>query len=288
MPNPSPLRYPGGKSKTYDYVKLLIQVNNCTTYIEPFAGGAGVALKLLFDNSVNKIILNDFDKSIYAFWHSVIYQKEELIRLIETTPITMENWYRLKEIQNQKDTASLLDLGFSTLFLNRTNRSGIIKAGVIGGKNQNGKYSMDCRFPKDKIIEKIERISSYKDRIIIYNFDAIDFIDKIILKTRNSFTFFDPPYFSKGPSLYTNFYSDKDHLELSKKIKNKLRNRKWIVTYDLCDAVRNMYKNLRYIEFYLTYTAQVKTQGQEYMFFSKKIVLPNEELIPLKLVSANS
>ncbi|MFO3788805.1 DNA adenine methylase [Bacillus mojavensis] len=285
MPNPSPLRYPGGKSKTYKFIKLLIKSNNCTSYIEPFAGGAGVALNLLINGDVKRIFINDFDRAIYAFWHSVLYQTEELIELINKTPITMEKWYELKEIQNRKNSAPLLELGFSTLFLNRTNRSGILKGGVIGGKFQNGSYKMDCRFPKQKIINKIRKIADLKDYIIIENMDALDFIDKIILKTRNSFTFFDPPYFNKGPSLYTNFYTEKDHYVLSKKIKLKLRNRKWIVTYDMCDEIKEMYSNLSYIEFYLTYTAQIKTQGKEYMFFSKKIEFQSEQSIPLKLVS---
>lgn len=285
MYNPSPLRYPGGKGKTYDYIKQLITYNNCSCYIEPFAGGAGVALKLLLNGDVNRIILNDYDRAIFAFWHSVLYETDALIDLIIKTPITMECWYQQKEIQNQKETSPLLALGFSTLFLNRTNRSGILKGGVIGGKQQNGKYKMDCRFPKDKIIKKIKIISEFKDFIKVENMDALDFIDEKILKTRNSFTFFDPPYFSKGPSLYTNFYTEKDHIELSKKIKTKLRNRKWIVTYDMCDPIKEMYKNLDYIEFYLTYTVQLKTQGKEYMFFSKKTIVPREQAIPLKLVT---
>ncbi|GIN81366.1 DNA adenine methylase [Bacillus subtilis] len=284
MKSYSPLRYPGGKSKTYDYIKLLIKMNKCTSYIEPFAGGAGVALKLLLNGDVKRIIINDYDRSIFAFWYSVLYETEEIIDRIRKTDITMETWYKQKEVQKRKDSVSLIDLGFSTLFLNRTNRSGIIKAGVIGGKNQNGIYKMDCRFSKEDIIKKIKNIAIYRDFIQVNNMDAIDFIDKIIPKTRNSFTFFDPPYFNKGPSLYTNFYSENDHLILSEKIKKTLRNRKWIVTYDMCDQIKKMYNDLNYIEFYLTYTAQRKTQGKEYMFFSKKTKVPSNQPLPLKIV----
>ncbi|MCP6682143.1 DNA adenine methylase [Bacillus nakamurai] len=285
MKSYSPLRYPGGKSKTYDYIKLLIDLNKCSSYIEPFAGGAGVALKLLLNGNVNRIIINDYDRAIFAFWYSVLYNTESLVERILNTPINMDTWYKQKDIQKQKDIADILDLGFSTLFLNRTNRSGIIKAGVIGGKKQNGSYKMDCRFSKEDIVKKICNIALYKKNITVYNMDALEFIDKVIPNTRNSFTFFDPPYFNKGPSLYTNFYSEKDHIELSLKIKNKLRNRKWIVTYDMCDPIKKMYSNLNHIEFHLTYTAQLKTQGKEYMFFSKNTVFPYEQPIPLKLVS---
>jgi DNA adenine methylase len=271
MNNRSPLRYPGGKNKTYEYVKQLVLVNDCTTYIEPFAGGAAVALKLLLEGMVKKIIINDFDRSIYALWYSIINYPNRLIDLIIDTEITMDEWYIQKEVQKNKETESLLNLGFSTLFLNRTNRSGIIKGGVIGGKEQTSNYTLDCRFPKEKIIQKITDISKLSAKIELYNLNALDFIDEVIKRTRKSFTFFDPPYFNKGPSLYTNFYCKDDHLELSEKIQNELKNRKWIITYDNAIEIANMYNKLDYIEYYLSYTAQDKKKGIEFMFFSKNL-----------------
>lgn len=285
MANPSPLRYPGGKHKTYHFIKSIIDTNNCTTYIEPFAGGAAVAINLLLENVVKKIIINDYDRSIYAFWHSVLYQPTELIHLIRETPITMNIWFQQKEIQLNKTDAPLLELGFSTLFLNRTNRSGILKGGVIGGKKQDGEYKMDCRFPKEKIIKKIIEISNLRHKIEIYNLDASLFIESVIKKTRNSFTFFDPPYYNKGPSLYTNFYTETDHLELAQLINISLKNRKWIVTYDSCLEVKKLYDKLNFLEFYLNYSAQEKTKGIEYMFFSSKTIIPEKKDTYLKLVS---
>ncbi|QWI18109.1 DNA adenine methylase [Bacillus wiedmannii] len=283
MANPSPLRYPGGKYKTYNYIKNLILANDSNIYIEPFAGGSAVSLKLLMDNVVQKIIINDYDRAIYAFWHSVIYQTDELINLIHQTPINLETWYMQKKVQENKELEDLLTLGFSTLFLNRTNRSGIIKAGVIGGKQQNGNYKMDCRFDKEKIIYKIQQISNLKDRILIYNMDAVDFINDVITKTYKSFTFFDPPYYHKGPSLYTNFYTHIDHYNLSKVIQTKMQNRNWIVTYDVCDEIKEMYKKLSAQIFYLTYSAQIKRSSTEYMFFSKKLTIPKDHDQFLKL-----
>ena len=170
----TPLRYPGGKTKVYDYVKELIFLNECTTYIEPYAGGAGVAINLLLNGDVKKIMINDYDRAIYAFWYSVLYHTEELIFKIEKTEVCIEEWYRQKEIQNYKqETEDLLELGFSTLFLNRVNHSGIIKGGVIGGKNQDGNYKMDCRFNKNSIIKRIRAIARNRSRIKIYNLDVI-------------------------------------------------------------------------------------------------------------------
>ncbi len=219
----TPLRYPGGKSKLYEYVRELVILNNCSTYIEPYAGGAGVALRLLINRDVDRIMINDYDKSIYALWYSILNDSEKLIELIEKTDISIDEWYNQKSIQETKQlTENLLELGFSTLFLNRVNRSGIIKAGVIGGKNQTGHYKMDCRFNKSDIIERIRLIASFKHKIKLYNLDAEVFIKKSISRTKDSLTFFDPPYYQKGPGLYTNFYSHEDHVNLSKTIKKIL------------------------------------------------------------------
>jgi DNA adenine methylase len=277
MENPSPLRYPGGKFKTFNYVKQLVIENNSTTYIEPFAGGAAVALTLLLEGVVKKIIINDYDRAIYALWYSILYHPQELTKLIYDTEVNILEWHKQKEIQKNKLHEPLLKVGFSTLFLNRTNRSGIVKGGVIGGKNQNGNYLMDCRFPKDKIVRKINTISNLRNQIQIYNLDALVFIEDVIKKTRYSFTFFDPPYFRKGPSLYTNFYNKEDHLELSRKIKNDLKNRKWIVSYDNSAEIKEMYNNLDFIEYYLNYSVSDKRKGIEFMFFSKSTKISNPE-----------
>lgn len=205
----SPLRYPGGKSKISNFFKQFVKDNGLLdgVYVEPYAGGASVALSLLFDEYVSKIIINDKDRSIYAFWHSVLYDTENLCRLIAETPVTMENWKKLRELQkvDKKDQASLLDLGFSTFFMNRTNRSGIIKAGVIGGYTQTGNYKMDARYRKDKLMKRIRRIASYADRIELHNEDAVDFIQKIANQNIDkTILYLDPPYYKKGQGLYMN------------------------------------------------------------------------------------
>lgn len=276
--NPSPLRYPGGKFKLYKYIATLVQENGCTTYIEPFCGGTAVSLELLFNDVVKRVIINDYDYTIFCFWDSVLNNTEQFIDLIHNTDVTLQEWERQKEIRNNQRRHSTLEIGFSTFFLNRTNRSGIIdKAGPIGGKEQNGNYSIDCRFNKEKLIKQIKKIALYKDRIQLYNMEAIDFINKVILNTRNSFTFFDPPYYSKGPGLYTNFYIHDDHTNLAKHIVKKMKNRKWIVTYDNVNEIKSMYAQIDNIEFELQYTLQDKKTASEVMFFSKCIQRPENE-----------
>lgn len=267
----SPLRYPGGKNKTYNYVKHLVEINDINTYIEPYAGGAAVALRLLINNDVERIIINDYDRSIFSFWYCVVNHSNELIEKIVKTEITMEEWYKQKKIQDYKDSAGLLELSFSTLFLNRTNRSGIIKGGVIGGKEQDANYKMDCRFNKKTLINRIKLIAAYSNQIKVSNYDAIDFIDKEIKKTRKSLTFFDPPYYNKGPDLYTNFYTHEDHVELSKAIHKQMKNRYWILTYDIAEQIEKLYNKYRLKKYYLNYSIAQPTRGQEFIFFSSKI-----------------
>ncbi|MCX8588443.1 MULTISPECIES: DNA adenine methylase [unclassified Gilliamella] len=274
----SPLRYPGGKSQLASFVANLIDINNLKncTYIEPFSGGAGIAIELLLTNQVKRIVLNDYDKSIYSIWYSILNHTDKLISLIENTPITIDSWYEQKNIheKNKNFRNSLLN-GFSTLFLNRTNRSGIINAGPTGGYNQKGNYKLDCRFNKVDIINKIISIAEEKNRIDLYQKDALALIRIINEKysAKNSFIFFDPPYFIQGNKLYTNFYHEKDHFDLAKAITN-LNNYYWITTYDYTEKIYDIYSKypeLQKFQYQLSYSAQNKIKATEYLFASPKI-----------------
>lgn len=278
----SPLRYPGGKSKISNFFKQFVKDNGLLdgVYVEPYAGGASVALSLLFDEYVSKIIINDKDRSIYAFWHSVLYDTENLCRLIAETPVTMENWKKLRELQkvDKKDQASLLDLGFSTFFMNRTNRSGIIKAGVIGGYAQTGNYKMDARYRKDELMKRIRRIASYADRIELHNEDAVDFIQKITNQNIDkTILYLDPPYYKKGQGLYMNYYKDSDHRDI-KSLVSRLGQMKWVVSYDNSEFIKSLYQEFRHHEFRLNYSANNNGTGTEVIFFSDNCLLTPEAL----------
>ena len=276
--NPSPLRYPGGKYKLYRYISELVRKNNCSTYIEPFCGGAAIALELLFSKTVNQIVINDYDYTIFCFWDSLLNRTDEFIYLIETTDVNIIEWHKQKTVRENMNMHDRLEIGFSTFFLNRTNRSGIIdKAGPIGGMSQRGNYLMDCRFNKPRLISQIQQISKHKNQIEVYNLEALDFIENIILKKRKAFTFFDPPYYGKGPELYTNFYTHGDHVNLANEILQQLKRRKWIVTYDNVNPIKAMYPKTSSIEYSLQYTLQEKRISSELMFFSKSIKHPSNE-----------
>ena len=173
----TPLRYPGSKNKLYTYIRHLVEVNSTKTYVEPFVGGGSLACKLLLNGDVDRIIINDYDRSVYAFWYCVFNDTDRLINKIRDTDITIEEWHRQKAILKTRVTNdNLLDLGFAMLFCNRTNRSGILTAGVIGGLKQDGKYKLDCRFNKEKLIKMIEELSLYKGRVEVHNKDAVELL----------------------------------------------------------------------------------------------------------------
>jgi DNA adenine methylase len=274
---PSPLRYPGGKSSIQGMVSKIIQANNLEKghYAEPYAGGCGLALSLMFKGYVHEIHLNDLDRSISSFWDAIINQTDRFIDKIIDTPVTMDEWYKQRAIQENKQVVDSFDLGFSTFFLNRTNRSGIIlKAGVIGGFKQDGEYKLDCRFNKEGLISKIKRIEKYKHRIHLYNLDAIDFINQTHKELPlNSFYCIDPPYYVKGSTLYTSFYKPEDHQVLSKVILEL--NRPWILTYDNSLEIQKLYRRNRQYRFNLNYTAAHKRIGTELLVVSKKLKIPD-------------
>lgn len=275
----SPLRYPGGKNKLSAFIAKICVDNNINGhYVEPYSGGASVALFLLLEGFVERITINDRDRSIYAFWHSVLNKTNEFCDMIENAELSIEEWKKQREIQNRKKSVDLLTLGFSTFYLNRTNRSGIINAGVIGGINQSGDYLMDCRFNKIDLIERIKKIANKKKNIRLYKKDAIKLIEKIQNESQNNNVvfYFDPPYYLKASSLYMNHYEDKNHKMVSEKIK-AIENIRWIVSYDNVPQIRELYSECKKKEFEFKHTAYEIRDGKEILFFSNNIKRPEIE-----------
>lgn len=274
----SPLRYPGGKAKLFPYFAELIRTNRLfgAEYCEPYAGGAGLAIKLLTNGFVDRVSINDIDQSIYAFWVSMLFDTDRFCRLIEKTPVNIEQWHRQQEIWEASDFDNKLRLGFSAYFLNRTNRSGIIEgAGPIGGFGQKGNWKIDVRLVKDKQIENIKALSRYANQITVSNLDALDFAGKTV-GHGNSLVYLDPPYFVKGHKLYKNFYNPADHLEIASELKRK-RKANWIVSYDDVPEIRKAYSTFSPITYLLKYSAGEKSIGSEVIFLSDALQPPHVE-----------
>lgn len=285
MSNISPLRYPGGKSKLSSFIKSIIddQLEGIDTYIEPFAGGAGVALDLLITGSVEKIIINDYDKAIYSIWRALLTETNRFIDAIEKTEITIDEWHRQKAIYVNNKSKYSFELAFATFFLNRTNHSGIISAGPIGGYAQTGNYNIDARFNKEQIIKKIELISKKKKSIKLYNKDIRSFIQQVIsVNQENSFVYFDPPYYLKGQELYQNFLNDTDHREIHNNIVQYV-NCPWVMTYDNVANIANIYKDFVVKQYNLTYSLANKGTSSELIIFSDEKLIPKTSKTKIKI-----
>lgn len=282
----TPLRYPGGKGKFAPFVKDLMEANNLTgDYIEPYAGGAGVALDLLFNGYCKNIHINDIDIAIYNFWLSIIQDTDTFLKLLIDTPVTIEQWRKQKYILSNPNNVSYIEHGYAAFFLNRTNRSGILKAGVIGGTNQLGNYKLDARFNKNDLVSRISKIGIFADHIYIYNEDAYSLLKNIDHSlSSDSLIYLDPPYYMKGQGLYRNFYKHDDHV----KIRQVLDNVKtpWIVSYDNCYEIKEIYKGYRQDDYILNYSAYNKMKGSEVMIYCNslnKVKIPDKNNYELNL-----
>lgn len=272
----TPLRYPGGKGKLTNFIRLVFEQNKLLDghYVEPYAGGAGIAISLLLLDYASCIHLNDLNSSVYAFWHSVINEPNELCQRIRDAEVSMDEWYRQKAVQNDPKNHCLLDLGFSTFFLNRTNRSGIIWGGVIGGKNQTGQWKLDARFNKQDMCKRIEKIAFYSSRIRLYNLDAAHLIKELLPSLpKKTLVYLDPPYYVKGQGLYENHYAHDDHVAIAELVKAQIK-LPWIVSYDHAPEIINMYNDCPAITYGINYSAADRYKGGEVMFFSEKLIIP--------------
>ena len=272
----SPLRYPGGKSRLTNFIKLVLQLNKLEggTYVEPFAGGAGIALGLLVEEKVSNIFINDIDPAIFAFWFSVLNHTDQLCEKIITTPVNIENWYQQRTIFNAADSTNALELGFATFFLNRTNRSGILSAGVIGGLNQTGDWKIDARFNKDKLIGLIQKIAALKSNITLTNLDARVFLEKYKGDFgTQALAYLDPPYFHKGQKLYLNSLKPDDHILIAHAVLNNIQI-PWIVSYDNTPEICGLYESNRQSTHPLNYTAANRYHGSEVIIYSDELLLP--------------
>jgi DNA adenine methylase len=274
----SPLRYPGGKSSLAKYMRAMFSLNGLLdgVYVEPYAGGAAVALELVMTDYAREAWLNDVDPAVHAFWYSALHETEDLVERIMTVPLTIEEWQQQRAIHAAPTDHDKLTLGFATLYLNRTNRSGILSGGsVIGGLNQSGKWLIDARFSREPLADRVRRVGQYSHRIRLFSEDAEVFLRGLNLPER-SLIYLDPPYYHKGQRLYRNHYQPDDHARIARLVQNELPYH-WVVSYDDVPAISSLYSERRQIRYNLTYSAQTRRSGGELMVFSDDLRLPGAE-----------
>ncbi len=272
----SPLRYPGGKRKLADFLALLLRANRLLDgeYAEAYAGGASVALALLFGEYVERVHINDLHPGVYAFWMTARDHPDDLCRRIRDARLDVHEWDRQRAVQRSSNP-DRVDLAFSTFYLNRTNRSGILTGGLIGGRDQTGPWQMDARFSRSTLIRRIERIGRWRSRISVHGLDAKDFLSSVVAKMpARSLVYLDPPYYVKGrEQLYANFYEPDDHAVIAAIIRKLIL--PWVVTYDDVDEVRSLYRGHRSKHYGISYSAGPRDRGREVMFFSEDLTIPS-------------
>lgn len=275
----SPLRYPGGKNVLSKFIEDLVK-KSClkgSTYYELYAGGAGAGLKLLFNGTFESIVLNDADIHVYAFWKSILEQNEEFIKRIEACDINLDTWHEQRDVYAKPENFSIIDVGFSTFFLNRCNRSGILhKAGPIGGMEQTGTYKIGARFNKETLIQRIHKIGEWCDKIIIRNEEASLLLEEIFnhAHTNDTFVFLDPPYYKQGENLYLNYYEHNDHKDLAEILKQNL-DESWFLSYDNQEEIIDLYSELRMSTYSTRYSLQDKKKASEILIFSDSLDIPD-------------
>ena len=277
----SPLRYPGGKAVLSGFLADVIASNNLQdgVYVEPYAGGAGAALKLLFSEHVQRIILNDADPCISAFWNAVLNRKDDFIQRLKEAPVTLDEWRMQRDIYRNQKQHSRIKVAVASFYINRCNRSGIMaNGGPIGGFEQTGKWKLDARFNKDELFRRIEKINLYRDRIEIHNLDALAFLGDVVGQSddvADTLVYLDPPYYVKGSELYLNHYQPEDHAKVAKFIKGQTGYR-WLMTYDNVPEIRKLYADRGTLDFDLRYSAHTSKLGSELLIFSRNLVMPED------------
>ncbi len=268
----------GGKRKLVGFMKLVLEENDLLdgTFVEVYAGGAACAIRLLVHGSASRIYLNDLNSGIHAFWTCVIEQPEELMKAITEVPVTMDEWHRQKAIQKDQNTHTPLEIGLSPFFLNRTNRSGIISGGVIGGTQQTGRWTLDARCAKPDLIRRIEQIAALSSRIRLYHTDASDFIRDVLpgIPGTKSLVYLDPPYYHMGPTLYENQYTHDDHVTLSRLVNSHLT-LPWMISYDCAPEIMGLHSWARSLSYRISHSAQRRYRGAEVLFFSRTLRVPD-------------
>lgn len=274
----TPLRYPGGKARFAPLIADVLRENGLMGghYLEPYAGGAGVALTLIIDGLVERVHINDADPAVASFWRAAVSMSAELIEMVANEPVTMDAWMHWRSVMLREVPATELERGFATLFMNRTNRSGILKGGVIGGKSQSGTYRLDARFLRDQLCSRLAVIGQHSHAIQVYEEDAYQLLRRASqFLPKNSLIYLDPPYYVKGSGLYRNFYTHLDHERIARLLGSQRFRRPWVVSYDNVQEIREMYAYARSFSYGLNYTAQRRYVGAEVMFFSDRLAVPS-------------
>jgi DNA adenine methylase len=276
----SPLRYPGGKGSLAGFLRKAIELNGMDgcPYFEPYAGGSGAALRLLGENVVSEIFINDLDARVYAFWRSVLEESERFVEKTLSVPLSIEEWRRQAEVCRAPRSYGDFEVGFAAFYMNRCNRSGVLTgAGPIGGYEQAGRWRLNVRFNREPLAERILFLSLMRERIHLTQLDALDFLRMHVPKGRGrekAFVYVDPPYVVKGNRLYLNAYDEDDHATLARYMQSQ-HSLRWLMSYDDTTLIRKPYHGKRLSNLPIKYSLQSKRNARELLISPWHLLVPN-------------
>ncbi|WP_199488369.1 DNA adenine methylase [Thalassococcus profundi] len=271
----SPFRYPGGKGFLAPFLaQHMAEIGvPMTVFAEPFAGGAGSALRLLKDGLVESLILNDLDIRVYSAWRAMLRENERFQERLSTIEPDLATWNACRETVERASSEYSFELGFATFFINRTSRAGIIVgSGPIGGYNQDGKWRLDARFYKDTMLKRIDWLGKNSSRIEITHRNALEFLEWSVkhYSVNSTFYFIDPPYVAAGSRLYFNSMEEADHRALASRLHSG-DVKHWLLTYDRSDLVADLYENSDLYQLEVPYSLGTSRNEREFLVASNAI-----------------
>ncbi len=266
----SPLRYPGGKAALAGLFADIISSLGIAspTYVEPYAGGAGAGIALLREGVAEQLVINDIDPAVHAFWTTVVKHNAMVLDWIDSVPLTVMEWRRQREVYRAKESKPL-DRGLAFFYLNRTNRSGVLNAGVIGGQDQSGRYKIDARFNRDTLSKRIAALGDLADRIEVSDLDGRSVIRRYGTDS-SAFLYIDPPYVQAGSQLYLNAFDGRDHAALAEVV-HAVDAAHWLITYDLSPLIERLYADHYQCHLELNYSARHPGRAQELLVASADV-----------------
>ncbi|BCN51259.1 DNA methyltransferase [Prescottella equi] len=284
----SPLRYPGGKAALAGlFADVIAELGiQGAKYVEPYAGGAGAGIALLRQGIIDRLVINDFDAAVHAFWSSVVNDNDAFVDLVESIPLSIPEWLRQRDIYRAADESDPLTLGFAFFYLNRTNRSGVLRGGVIGGLAQRGNYKIDARFNRETLALRLRAIGELADRITVSDLDGRE----VIVRHANdphAFMYIDPPYVQAGSQLYLNAFDHRDHTALAK-IVNGVKRAHWLMTYDTSPLIERLYATKFRCRYELNYSARHPGRAAELMIASRHVADALTKLGPSQTAAAGT
>jgi len=238
----SPLRYPGAKRQLIPLFNSLLLQAPVGTFVEPFAGGASVALHVAVNGLAERVILGEADPLVYAFWYVACFDTPWIIEQIQTVDVTLANWERFKARPGE----TLRDRALSCLFLNRTSFSGILheRSGPIGGRSQRSPYPINCRFPRSELVRRVSVVGELAEAGRIGAVLCGDYQDTIAAAvdhsaSRDALLYLDPPFYAKAQTLYRLSFGADDHRRLADYVMGC--DIPWLLSYDSHPSIQDLY-----------------------------------------------